>query len=140
MRAQAFQGTPGISGLPGIPSDKWALYDCASPDCSTGVCSTVTTVAWSVPWKDHIPRNAFGNCASLTSITGAEGVSGIGDGAFYGSGLRSFAWPPGPKAIKATTFYGCSSLTSITGLENVDSVGMQGAQLPSHAPPLLALC
>ena len=48
------------------------------------------------PGDTIIPSYAFAGCTDLTSITGLENVTSIGQGAFYNSGLTGeFAWPVG---------------------------------------------
>ena len=66
-----------------------------------------------------IGERAFYGCSSLTSITLPESVTSIGDFAFYGcSSLTSITLPEGVTSIGKNAFYGCSSLTSITIPEN----------------------
>ena len=91
---------------------------------------------------------AFRECSSLESISLPEGITSIGDNAFYGcsslesitlpssvtaiggwgaflecSSLESITLPEGVQSIGDRTFDGCSSLTSITLPESVTSIG-----------------
>ena len=69
-----------------------------------------------------IGDSAFMYCASLPSITIPEGVTSIGDSAFYWSGLTSITIPESVTSIGDGAFY-CSGLTSITIPEGVTSIG-----------------
>ena len=57
---------------------------------------------------------AFYNCTGLTSLTMSDGVTNIGDKAFYGcTGLTNATFPSSMTSIGDEAFYGC------TGLKNV---------------------
>ena len=71
-----------------------------------------------------IGDGAFYGCSSLQSIAIPDGVTSIGYGAFYGcSSLQSIAIPDGVTSIKNLAFYGCSSLQSIEIPDGVTSIG-----------------
>jgi uncharacterized repeat protein (TIGR02543 family) len=60
----------------------------------------------------------------LTSIVLPNGLTSIGDGAFYrNSGLRSISIPNGVTSIGGYTFYNCTGLTSINIPNGVTSIG-----------------
>ncbi len=63
----------------------------------------------------EIHRYAFGACASLTSVTIPESVTGIGVEAFHGcASLTSVVVPESVTGIGYSAFGDCTSLTSIT--------------------------
>ena len=67
---------------------------------------------------------AFYGCSSLTSITIPDGVTRIGKGAFrYCSSLTSITIPDGVTNIDKSVFDSCSSLTSITIPDGVTRIG-----------------
>ncbi len=62
-----------------------------------------------------IGDNAFYNCSSLTSVTIGDGVTSISYQAFIGcSSLTSITIPDSVTSISNSAFSGCSSLTDIT--------------------------
>ena len=62
--------------------------------------------------------------AGLTTYTIPDGVTTIGDGAFYDcSSLTSIAIPEGVTTIGSSAFSDCSRLTSITIPEGVTTIG-----------------
>ena len=73
-----------------------------------------------------IGTQAFGSCASLTSITIPDGVTSIGEGAFGRcSSLTSITIPESVTRIEDYAFLDCTSLTSLlvdTGNPNYISV------------------
>ncbi len=72
-----------------------------------------------------IGADAFKSCSSLTSVTISEGVTGIGDYAFYNcSSLNGNLKIPGSvTSIGEYAFSSCSSLSSVTLSEGVTSIG-----------------
>ncbi|MCI9369417.1 MAG: leucine-rich repeat domain-containing protein, partial [Lachnospiraceae bacterium] len=67
---------------------------------------------------------AFYGCSGLTSIEVPEGVTSIGDYAFYGcSGLTSIEVPEGVTSIGASAFFHCFRLTSIELPERITNIG-----------------
>ena len=71
-----------------------------------------------------IGDNAFYDCSSLTSVTIPEGVTSIGDNAFYGcSSLASMIIPEGVTSIGNHAFSWCKSLTSVAIPESVTVIG-----------------
>ena len=59
-------------------------------------------------------NNAFSDCTSLTSVIIGEGVTRIGDFAFYGCGIASIEIPASVTSISVGVFYDCGNLTSVT--------------------------
>ena len=67
---------------------------------------------------------AFYSCDSLTKVTVPEGVTSIGKSAFSNcEGLSAVALPEGVTSIGDYAFYSCSSLTEIVIPEGVTSIG-----------------
>lgn len=61
---------------------------------------------------------------TLQTIKLPQGITGIGDYAFWGcSALESITLPDGVTSIGRSTFYNCSALTDITLPEGVTSIG-----------------
>ena len=73
-----------------------------------------------------IGDGAFWGCRSLTSVVIPEGVTSIGASAFsYCSSLTSVVIPEGVTSIGVRALYDCSSLTSVVIPEGVTSIGRQ---------------
>ena len=73
-----------------------------------------------------IGNSAFYECSGLTSIVIPAGVTSIGNSAFYKcSGLTSIVIPDSVTSIGNSAFYGCSGLTSIIIPDGVTSIGGQ---------------
>ena len=71
-----------------------------------------------------IGDRAFYGCSSLTSITIPEGVTSIGEWVFANcSNLTAITLPEGVTSIGSDAFRECSSLTAITLPEGVTSIG-----------------
>lgn len=60
-----------------------------------------------------IGARAFYNCKNITDITLGEGVTSIGEYAFYGCTFESIVIPDNVTSIGAYAFYGCTSLTDV---------------------------
>ena len=69
-----------------------------------------------------ISSYAFEYCRSLTSINIPDGVTSIGNGAFWGCSLTSIKIPDGVTSIGNSAFRDCSSLTSISIPDGVTSI------------------
>ena len=76
-----------------------------------------------------IGEAAFYGCSGLTTITIPKSVTSIGELAFYGcSSLTSVNIPVGVTSIEHNTFGCCSNLTTITIPEGVKSIESQAFQ------------
>ena len=60
-----------------------------------------------------IGNEAFYRCSSLTSVTIGNGITSIGEYAFYGCSLTSVTIPDSVTSIGNEAFYGCTRLTSV---------------------------
>lgn len=85
-----------------------------------GNCPNLTSI--NIP-SGVTTLNYFGECTSLSSITGCENVSNIVAGAFKGlSALQNFAMPSGITIINNNTFSGCTNLRNVnipSGVRNI---------------------
>jgi uncharacterized repeat protein (TIGR02543 family) len=67
-------------------------------------------------------KTVIAGVGTLTSVTIPEGVTSIGDRAFYNNDLTSVTIPEGVRSIGDSAFYG-NNLTSVTIPEGVTSIG-----------------
>jgi hypothetical protein len=83
--------------------------------------------SYSVTFKKNVGNYAFYSSTwSLTSVTIAEGVTSIGNSAFYNCrSLTGITIPEGVTSIGNSAFYGCTSLTGITIPAGVTSIGQE---------------
>ena len=116
----------------------WTLDDEGTLTIS-GAGSMTGYVWGTAPWDDSrasiqrvvmedgvttVGQAAFYGSNGLTSVTIPDSVTSIGDYAFYGcSSLTSITIPDSVTSIGYYAFYGCSSLTSITIPDSVTSIG-----------------
>ncbi len=71
---------------------------------------------------EKIGEMVFSNCASLTEVTIAEGVTSIPDGAFYGSGLTGITLPGSMLKIGEMAFAE-TPLSSVVFNDNLKEIG-----------------
>ena len=69
--------------------------------------------------------SAFQRCYGITSIDIPQTIVSIGNYAFWGLDIKSFAIPKGTRAIGDMAFWGCRNLESISIPESVQSIGDQ---------------
>ena len=85
---------------------------------------TSVSAAYSVPEGVlTIGASAFRECISLREISLPEGLDGIGEWAFYGTGLVSPAMPESLIYIGASAFSSCFELTSMTLPDGLETIG-----------------
>ncbi len=90
--------------------------------------SSVLTISGTGPMTDYAYNEApwYDQRALIASVMISNGVTGIGDSAFYRcTGLTGVTIPPSVTSIGCDAFYGCSSLTNVTIPEEVTSIGNQ---------------
>ena len=111
---------------------------------SFSVPSSLKTV--TITDANQIGKGAFHECTSISEIVLNDGITSIGDYAFYNCGIKDFAIPNyvetlgkyafykcknlqevfipnSVTAIDAYTFYGCNGITKLNISENVTSIG-----------------
>jgi hypothetical protein len=140
----------GRSGAYTVPSSVTDIVYCAFEDCAkltdvtipgsvtsigelafTRSGLTSITIPGSVKVITGVIRNegvygVFAACTALTSVTLSEGVTSIGDTAFFGcTKLASVIIPDSVTSIGEQAFALCSGLASITIPASVTSIGQQ---------------
>ena len=82
-----------------------------------GLEDSLRTVNLSSATIEEIPASAFHNCEKLSSFSWPKGVTTIGAGAFYNTGLTSVSIPSTVMYMSGDTygtFQSCEKLTSVT--------------------------
>ena len=72
------------------------------------VPSSIKTV--NITDATRIPGGAFANCSYITKIVLNDGITSIGEYAFYDSGIKDFAIPESVSSIGQYSFYSCTGL------------------------------
>ena len=136
-------------------SSVWAQGPWTSGDCTLTLSDGVMTIsgsgamadcanATSQPWKDYrssitsveveegvtyIGNLAFYNCKNMTSVVFPSSLTGIGNYAFmYCSGLTSVTIPDNVKTIGNSSLSYCTGLTSLTignGVTTIDNLAFE---------------
>ena len=111
----------------------YAFYGCSSLKNIT-IPGTVTTISsnafkglvattagpigggydYEFGWTEAIPANAFRGTSNLTSVVIPEGITTIGNNAFYESGLTTITLPDTVTTVGTYCFNNCDSLTEAT--------------------------
>lgn len=77
-----------------------------------------------------IPAGVFNSAVNMESITLQEGITTIGDRAFYNTGLKSVSLPDSVESIGASAFQGCTDMTDVklpSGLKTIGESAFQDA-------------
>jgi len=125
----AFSGCPALQafdvaeGNPAFAAPDGVLYDRDMRRLVAYPCDR-KGVSYKVPkGVKRIEEKAFAESANLKAVSLPEGLTDIGDQAFYDSGLLSVTFAPGLKAIGPDAFWGCeiTSAKLPDGLERIGS-------------------
>ena len=101
-----------------IHPDTEVIYTAAFKDCASLTSITIPDTVTG------IGASAFAKCTSLTSITIPDSVTGIGYSAFSNcTSLTSITIPDSVTSIGDSAFYYCSDLASVTIGNSVTSIG-----------------
>ncbi|MBR3838017.1 MAG: leucine-rich repeat domain-containing protein [Clostridia bacterium] len=93
-------------------------------DCTWTLDGTKLTISGNGKMGDYTSTNEAPWGTSITEVIIEDGVTSIGDYAFYGcSSLTSISIGNSVTSIGKDAFYGCSSLTAITIPDSVTSIG-----------------
>ena len=107
-----------------MPAEQCYRYGELASDClyiTNYIPSSLTSVKIN---GGNISAGAFEKCESITDITLADSVTGIGQGAFaFCSNITSITLPASVTSIAASAFHYCTSLTSISLGSGVSSIG-----------------
>ena len=121
--SSAFKGCKSLKSIV-IPGSVTAIGDDAFEDCRSDLEIHVSSLEHYMRVKKTHRHQLFVHDILITDITNLEGVTAIGDYAFYGcSSLTSIVIPDSVTAIGDYAFLGCDSLKSIVIPDSVTSIG-----------------
>ncbi|MBR5847550.1 MAG: leucine-rich repeat domain-containing protein [Bacteroidaceae bacterium] len=118
----AFWGCTGLASIT-LPASVTSIGDAAFSYCSSLIAVHISSIeAWcKISFEDYdsnplyYAHNLYLNGELVTELIIPEGVTSIGDAAFWGcTGLTSITLPESVTSIGDAAFCNCSSLTSIT--------------------------
>ena len=87
---------------------------------SFSVPSSLKTV--TITDADQIGKGAFHQCTNISKIVLNDGITSIGDYAFYNCAIKDFSIPNTVETIGKYAFYGCSSLQDMFIPNSVKSI------------------
>lgn len=98
-----------------------AFYGCTSLESVT-IPSTITT--WTSSISTNYNNSAFYGCTGLTNLTLTEGLTILGQQAFYNcSSIESLTVPSTIKTFENSVFMMCTGLTDLTLKEGIEEIG-----------------
>ena len=116
-------GNPTYEAVNGVLFDRQRSALIAFPGGTEDNC-TFPEGSYAIPdGVTAIGDGAFYRCCDLTSVTIPDSVVSIGNGTFSGCGLTSVTIPNGVTHIGDEAFSWCGSLTSVTLSEGVTHIG-----------------
>jgi uncharacterized repeat protein (TIGR02543 family) len=105
IQNNAFYQCSGLTSVT-IPDSVTSIGESAFSQCTSLASVTIPNTV------NSIEEYAFFDCSSLASVTIGSGVTGIGKGAFEGTGLISVTFESGTTALNSDTFYGLGDLSN----------------------------
>ena len=104
----AFEACTSLETITGIPSSLATIGNRAFTDCESLTAIDLKDTAVTV-----ISQNMFKNTNNLSEVKLPEGLTTIGDYAFYGSGIKNFEVPGNVSTIGVSAFEG-TALETVT--------------------------
>lgn len=98
---------------------QWGANTAAGGPFTFAGCDQLTSVV--IPGSLGTFKGSFQDCLKLTSVTFEEGITEIGDYAFWSAGITSVTIPASCTRIGYAAFQNCSALTSLTFAEGADA-------------------
>lgn len=98
---------------------QWGANTAAGGPFTFAGCDQLTSVV--IPGSLGTFKGSFQDCLKLTSVTFEEGITEIGDYAFWAAGITSVTIPASCTRVGYAAFQNCSALTSLTFAEGADA-------------------